>query len=958
MKTVPAPGRGGPSVRAVGAAALGWLGRAALLGLVLAIASSAGCSGCRSQNAAAPKTAAQKKAAEEKKAADEKAKEEEELARLKKKEKKPDYELAKLTSYPDDPDQVQNFVKPGHWVTMTEQLRANNFDMSAEFELSATDRDGKPYLVEETDFHLRLARPIGLPKGQLRTLELTTYVPRAARAEGAQEVRRVWFDGRLLEARNSKLLGESREATTAMEAHEHFLVVLAREPNNYRFLKLLDSIAPPAFDAEGARRFDYRVILPPLDQFVPLPSHPLTWTTIAYVFWDNIDPNLLSSEQQLALLDWIHWGGQLIVSGPGSLDSLKNSFLGPFLPADSGGSRDLGPEQLKELSDYWSLPRVKEPSDRRTLSTPGNRPLLGVTLALRPEGAFVAHTGELVCERRVGGGRIVVTGLPCGDESLRGWRSFDNFMNGCLLRRPGRDFQPLANLNDNFAEPQWVGRQVGSTDPRMLSTLRYLTRDYGTPLDATPGETGQSTADSTEQMPQANGTAGPGSEGGPALERLGQRPRYLNYGKSGALSSDEYLRESRELRRASNEAAARDDYRFSGARRDPSAGVAGWNDDSGSAAAVRQIVSEAAGINIPDARFILRMMAIYLTVLVPVNWLVFRLLGRVEWAWIAVPICAIIGAVAVIRLAQLDIGFVRSRREIAVLETQGGYDRGHLTRYNLLYASLSTGYDVTFSDPSAVAQPISKGVPTQLGLYASARNVSFRRDDAVRLSDFLVVSNSAELLHSEQMFPLGGPMELLGGDSGAGAGGAGGSGANGAGANGAGASHGGSGSGVGWELHHHGELSLKEVAVVRRTGGDRYELAWIGDLPGRSQRKLEFQAIEPDEAGVRTPWVANWDSSPTMRRAGAGQSREINLGRLADLALRRMQLGIGDVRLVGWTDQELAGIQFNPIAAQNDSRTLVVCHLRRGSLPAIERDANVRLDYYSVNDNANQDETE
>ncbi len=727
-------------------------------------------------------------AAEEKKAADEKAKEEEELARLKKKEKKPDYELAKLTSYPKDPDQVQNFVKPGHWVTMTEQLRANNFDMSAEFELSATDRDGKPYLVEETDFHLRLERPIGLPKGQLRTLELTTYVPRATRAEGAQEVRLVWFDGRRLEARKSKLLGDSRESTTAMDSHEHFLVVLAREPNNYRFLKLLDSIAPPAFDSEGARRFDYRVIIPPLDQFVPLPSHSLTWTTIAYVFWDSIDPNLLSSEQQIALLDWIHWGGQLIVSGPGSLDSLKNSFLSPFLPADSGGSRDLGPEQLKALNDYWSLPRVKEPSDQRTLATPGNRPLLGVTLALRPEGAFIAHTGELVCERRVGGGRIVVTALPCGDESIRGWRSFDNFMNGCLLRRPGRDFLPLANLNDNFAEPQWVGRQVGSTDPRMLSTLRYLTRDYGTPLDAVPGETGQSTADAMEQMPLANGSAGPGTEGGPAPERLGQRPRSMNYGKSGALSPDEYLRESRELRRASNEEAARDDYRFSGARRDPSAGVAGGNDASGTAAAVRQIVSEAAGINIPDARFILRMMAIYLTVLVPVNWLVFRLLRRVEWAWIAVPIFAIIGAVAVIRLAQLDIGFVRSRREIAVLETQGGYDRGHLTRYNLLYASLSTGYDVTFSDPSAVAQPISKGVPTQLGLYASARNVSFRRDDAVRLSDFLVVSNSAELLHSEQMFPLGGPMELLGGDSrpGSGGPGSGDAGSGGAGAGGAG----------------------------------------------------------------------------------------------------------------------------------------------------------------------------
>jgi hypothetical protein len=93
-----------------------------------------------------------------------------------------------------------------------------------------------------------------------------------------------------------------------------------------------------------------------------------------------------------------------------------------------------------------------------------------------------------------------------------------------------------------------------------------------------------------------------------------------------------------------------------------------------------------------------------------------------------------------------------------------------------------------------------------------------------------------------------------------------------------------------------------------------------------------------------------------MRRAGGRKSGEINLGRLADLALRRMQLGVGDVRLVGWTSEELAGIQFSPVAAQNDSRTLVVCHLRRGSLPAIERDANVRLDHYSVSEPTDLDQ--
>jgi hypothetical protein len=69
-----------------------------------------------------------------------------------------------------------------------------------------------------------------------------------------------------------------------------------------------------------------------------------------------------------------------------------------------------------------------------------------------------------------------------------------------------------------------------------------------------------------------------------------------------------------------------------------------------------------------------------------------------------------------------------------------------------------------------------------------------------------------------------------------------------------------------------------------------------------------------------------------------------------------MVLGVGDVRLVGWTGDELPGIQFSPVAAQNASRTLIVCHLRRGPWPAIERDINVRLDHFSIEEAGDPDD--
>ena len=57
-----------------------------------------------------------------------------------------------------------------------------------------------------------------------------------------------------------------------------------------------------------------------------------------------------------------------------------------------------------------------------------------------------------------------------------------------------------------------------------------------------------------------------------------------------------------------------------------------------------QALTEAAGIEIPRADFVIKVLAVYLLVLVPLNWLVFWLMGRVEWAWIAAPIIALVGA--------------------------------------------------------------------------------------------------------------------------------------------------------------------------------------------------------------------------------------------------------------------------------------------------------------------------
>ena len=87
----------------------------------------------------------------------------------------------------------------------------------------------------------------------------------------------------------------------------------------------------------------YRITQIRSDRHAQLPAHPLLWTGIAYVLWDDAAPAALDPVVQQAFLDWLNWGGQLILSGPDTLDGLKGSFLEPYLPATASGELKSGP---------------------------------------------------------------------------------------------------------------------------------------------------------------------------------------------------------------------------------------------------------------------------------------------------------------------------------------------------------------------------------------------------------------------------------------------------------------------------------------------------------------------------------------------------------------------------------------------------------------------------------------
>jgi hypothetical protein len=894
-----------------GRTALSFADRCWISVLLLAMCLMPGCGGCT--NSSLPKGKSQKDL-------------EEELAK-KDEEKKEDFQFKDMIVKPNDPNlEVKTaYAKPGHWTAGMLTAIANNDDFQGDLIGRCTDVNGKPLPTENTLFRLVVSRPVSLPKGQEKDLEIVYYVPR--RLGGNFKTSTLSYE---LRSRNGKVLFQSTRPVSLMPEYQYYMPILSNSPDEFRYISLLDCVTVPAGEFSETKTKFYQTTFPAQPNRCTLPNQSLLWSSIAYLVWDDFDPNFLTEEQQVAMLDWLHFGGQLIVAGPTGLDKLQNSFLANYLPAKNKGSRNLTTEDVAELNNNWS---VKDSSERKLVINPDS-PLLGADLELTGNGTFFPGTGNLVAEMAVGRGRVVVAGFAVSGRTITNWQSIDGFFNSVLLRRPAREFA-ATSLGLDISE-SWVDFPASFHDPMLSSTVRYLSRDMG--ANGTPTE--------TEVLLSADN----------AVERSEADAGQLSRGRTNL---------------------EQDHWHFGGYRDSARSGVGGWSDASGVSVASRSILQNAAGISPPSANFVLRMIAIYLVVLVPVNWGLFRLIGRVEWAWIAAPIIAIVGALTVVRMARLDIGFARSQTEIATLELFADHPRGHLTRFSALYSSLSTSYDLAYNDDSAQAQPFAKGESGLEFNRTQESDVTFRREqrDWI-LRDLPVASNSTEFIHSEQMLPLKGPIRWQTGAAG------------------------------NYQLVNESELSIYAAGVLLRDKDGVLKKAWLGEIAAGETRSITWQS-DTDNSTTFSQWLdsnvtSNYESQANLLikqhdQDGNGTlselevaslpeiatiwpqirlpnyrpkiavrndelkddvvnvlelaeclrinepSGEISLGALFDMVQNNLVLGPMQARLVGWSDAPLPSMKVTPSAPQVTQRTLIVAHLSPGRFPTAKRDKNTRF---------------
>jgi hypothetical protein len=629
----------------------------------------------------------------------------ESLDKAKKKIQRPPFEFSRNQVAPFD---ILPWIKPHQWSTLTLEVRANGNRYEGVLQ-TATDIAGRPQIpLLDMPRAIIYQRDALLPADQTVSRSLQVMLPAIPR--------RLLLELNRPGSIRPDLAFEA--ILQKLEPHQMLVPVLSLDPAAYSaWSKKLATL--PASGETGSNEIErqryYRLVFP-MDPSRPnLSPHSLTWTTTSHLIWDGLAPETLSSgefSQQQALVDWLHWGGQLVVvaSGPSSA-GLEQSFLAPYLPAIVTGAGDqLEADDLKSMAEAYPPPlTVDKLVDYRVgmaengprtgippryqavdmLDPAPNQPLYIARLEPKEDlGTAVVPLGDaanhiLAVERRVGRGRVIMLAVNPNDPTLAKWLGLESLIRRLLLRRP---------------EETWVS---GGANPAYallpgteLSWVRFLSRDLG----AEPA----------------------GNENDP------------------------------------NEVALPTDLAL------PRQPVAAWIDTSCELPKrTRDTLERASGITIPGSPFVLRVLIAYIVSLVPLNWLISRFLfRRREVAWLIAPVLALGFAYGVERAAAVDIGFDIACDEIDVVEIQAEYPRAHVSRFTSLYSSGRNEFSIDQPDnPTALALPM-RAYQSLRG--EEIRSSTFEWSGEPKLGDFLVQPRSLAMFRAEAMVDLGGGIMLEG----------------------------------------------------------------------------------------------------------------------------------------------------------------------------------------------------
>lgn len=740
-----------------------------------------------------------------------------------------------------------NFIKPGHWYQARNKLKANFGDESLTATLSVINRERKQIDYVPNSVPIEFNRHVSLVVGQEKAIDLKIYQPEQTgnigigddvtdpNEKASTKIRTIYSQRGI----GTPVL-EEEFPSRLLDGYQYNLVVLSKDTSRFIFWRALDCISWTSLKRSREEWVTpYRVIDINEDEVSSnFPNRLYAMTSISHLVINDLNTQIISTDQQDALRDWLHFGGTIIINGPEAIGKIESSFLRNLVPLQSTKDSEISESDHRLINKNWTIKqllgdRVQLASDRKIPKIEGE---------LTPGSTWVPRLEGLVAERFAGRGRIVMTTFPMSDPAFVQWPSYSSLIHNAILRKPRRN--PTAGdeadllYADNFA-----GTELS---PLHSTRLRLSARDFDATLMRSDAEV-----------------------------------------KPNSVADESAL--------------------FQSSRK---ASLCAWNPESKVSSIAVNSLQKSSGITVPQISTVIRLLIGYLIVLVPVNWLIFRLMGRVELAWLAAPFIAVIGAVVVARSVQLDVGFSRSQNNFGFVEAHQGYSRGVLSAHTSLYTSLSTNYSAVFENDEGVVVPVVHSSTKKSRLANAKLDYWYANENGAGLQSFPVLSNTTGMIQSEEVVDLGGELLATFNDD-----------------------------QTNVSITNKLGIQVQDIGIIGVNSSGKLSTAWVG-APAKGTT-VECPLETPES---RDRFLAQWDAKPTLskpdlvRADGSIWSErapedEVYLGGLISEIAQRYPLKRGEYIAIGWTEDEMAKLKIYPIAKQRKHKSLVMIHLRNEDLP-------------------------
>lgn len=717
--------------------------------------------------------------------------------------------------------------RPGSFIQTRQRVSANNSDEELVLDYSQKRSSEHGFVFNDIVF----SRSTSIAKKESKNIEgslfLFGYVGDNSKSEFSFESTQLTTE--IVDKNLGTTIGVLSERVRLMQDYQSSLIILADNIDTQSFWSRTSVVAWP-FEAGasiGARPF---LCVPINSRDLPnnFPTSFYGLSTSSTIYWDDIAASDLNDQQKEAILDWLNFGGRLIINGPQTIASLSNSFLSPYLPLNNLVPRTDDVDSVAKTLDRFTLEPaastiqediLRENVDEAQKKSDEVQAKLTVKISnvdasvisaglcranLSSSGKWVPECEGLLAESQVGNGRICMSTFDLTGDKIINWTSYGNFLHSAAFRLPGRSWTPIGGSYAYVFEGNMNGKE------KSLATYSSVR----TPVLSTHANTERTARNSVAQ---------------------------------------------------DNE---------------------NWSEDRFNRLALNNIQT-TSGIKVPPINALTQMIGVYLLVLVPANWCVFRILNRLEWAWFSIPLIAVSSAAIFAYSLQIQIGFARSQNSIGWLQLEEGYDRASLSRQISIYTSLSSRFRLSLPSDQGFVLPIQR----QMIGNQSSSNVEYSLNDEYGsgIRNHPIRSHTSVLFQSDELVNVGGPIQISGKDN-------------------------------NLSIQNNSNLQLQDVIWIRKRDNQK-TLHWVGPFSPETTLKLdEAKAYSKDEIFEKLRQsipVADTSSSPQQENVDDG---------LRNMIYGYLESNDGNVdsdNLVGWTKNMVSRLTVFPEPAQKNEVTLV-----------------------------------